>query len=85
MHVGAHHVVDVFGAGAGGGEVGEPGFVLPVVPGGESGVVLVVADAGIDQDGMVRGAQQVGLDAEDQLAGDGIQVGGFHPGAVGFQ
>lgn len=85
MHVGAHHVIDILGAGAGGGEVCEPGIVLLVVPGGKARVVLVVADAGVDQDGVVRGTQQVGLDREDQLARGRVEVGRLHPAAIGFQ
>ena len=68
MHVGAHDVVDVVHRGAGRRQVPLPGVGRLHVPEGPGRPRLVVADAGIDQDGVVRRADQVGLDAEPQLA-----------------
>ena len=83
MQMRAHHVVDLFHRNAGGGEVLLPDIGGFLVPEGPRRAVLVVADAGIDQDVMVRRLDQIALDAEPQLAAGRIQRPQlFQPGPV---
>ena len=54
MEMRAQHRVDRFARKAGGREVGEE-RPLEIVPGRDAAVLLVVAEAGIDDDAAVRG------------------------------
>ena len=82
VEVGAHHEVDVFRSEADGGEVVEIAGRGPVRPGRVEAALLVVADAGIDQDGAVAGPQHVGLHRHRHLVGGGVEEAGLQPCAV---
>jgi hypothetical protein len=68
MEVGAHHVVDVLDLDTGPAEIGDIGRAQPMKlrPGR---TLLVVAEAGIDQDRVVAGFYNEAVKAEEQLAG----------------
>ena len=68
VQVRAHHVVDVVDAEAGGREVLLEAVALHHVPERPRRPRLVVADAGVDQDVVVRRLDHVALDAEHHLA-----------------
>ena len=57
MQMRAHHHVDFLGPGAGGGEPLEIGLVEHV-PERPAGLVLLVAAAGVDQDGLAADLEQ---------------------------
>ena len=65
MQVGAEHVVDVAEAQAGGGKAVEPRLLGEVH---RWRIALVLAGAGIDQDGVLGRAHHVGLVGNDHLA-----------------
>ena len=67
MEMRAHHVIDRFGRHPGGGEIGEIGALHTVElrPGRP---LLVVAEAGIDQDRVTPGLDDEGVKAEHQPA-----------------
>ena len=64
----AHDIVDLFGPDPGGREIGDVGGTQPVElwPGR---ALLVVAEAGIDQDRVVRGLDHKTVKAEHELTG----------------
>ena len=69
VQVRAHDVVDVVHAEPGGGEVLLVAVARHHVPDRPGRTRLVVADAGVDQDVVMRRAHDVALDAQDELAG----------------
>ena len=73
VHVRAHDVVDVADAESGCRQVLLVTIARQHVPERARGARLVVADAAVDQDGVVRGLHDVALDAQDQPA-SGIDV-----------
>ena len=81
VQVGAEDDVDVLGREAGGGEGIEPEAVGLAVPDGAVRQVLVVADAGVDEDGVVGGPDDEGLEAEDDAV-LGVEGVGGEPVAV---
>ena len=64
----AHDVIDFLGLHPGAGEIGEEGRTQPVELRPRR-ALLVVAEAGIDQDGVAAGPDDERVEAEDQLAG----------------
>lgn len=65
VHVGAHHEVDVVRVHPGGGEVVQE-VGAQHVERRVAGPLLVVADAGVDQDGAALAAQHPGPHRRDQ-------------------
>ena len=65
----AHHEVDVLDPEPGRLERLHPVGVVLLVPGRPQREVLVVADAGIDQDVVVRRLDDIGLEAQHDIAG----------------
>ena len=85
VKVGAENVIDLFRVDSHGGEVFEPGRIAALVPGFVPVGRFVVADARVDQDGVVARPHQVGLDRQDQLAGLGTERLGLQPVTMGFE
>ena len=82
VEMGAHHEVDIVGREADGGEPVEVSRRRAVRPGRVEAALLVVADAGIDQDRPVPGPQHVGLHRHHQPVRGGVEEAGLEPGAV---
>ena len=76
------HVVDGLRRDLEGGERPQVGGVGLLVPEGPVGPLLVVADAAVDQDRMMRGAQQVALDREQERPGLRVHRSGLEPALV---
>lgn len=78
VQVGAHYDIDFLGAHA---DCGKIGHVRPVllVPVGTARPVLVIADAGIQQDRQPPGADNVTLEREQHHPGFGIHIIRCHP------
>ena len=81
MEVGAEDEVHFFRTHAGRREVGEEGPVAHV-PRGAGGARLVVADAGIDEDGVPLCAYDVGLYAHHEPARLRIHMARHEPARV---
>ena len=81
VQVGAQHEVNVADREAGGRQGPHVDFVVFHVHGRKFRPVLVIADAAVDQDGVVRGAYDVGLKAKDQLSVRG-ERGRDQPGSM---
>ena len=84
--MGAHDVVDLIDGDACAGKI----FLEPIgvqhVPERARGAWLVVTDATIDQDGVVGGLHQIGLDAKHELAILAVEVAALgHPGPILLQ
>ncbi|MBV37222.1 MAG: hypothetical protein CMM23_00910 [Rhodospirillaceae bacterium] len=45
---------------------------------------FVITDAGIDQDGVARGMQNIGLDVQHDLVGFGLDIARIQPISVGL-
>jgi len=84
VQVGAHHVVDVIVADAGGGKALFPALARLVVPEGPRRPRLVVANAAVDENLVVRRLDEEALEAQHHLA-RGIDVGGPQPAQVLLQ
>jgi hypothetical protein len=82
MHMSAQHEVDIFRCHARCAEIIHPRENLIV----EHIAVarLVIADTGIDQNGVVRRADQKGLDVNHHLATDRIEMARHHPVFMGL-
>ena len=83
VKMGAHHIVDLIDRDTG---VRRP-FLEAVgvhhVPEGTRRAWLVISDATVDQDVVVRGLQQVGLDAEHELPALPVEIAALgHPAAI---
>ena len=81
MEMGAHDVVDLFRLHAGGRQFGHIGGVQHVEH-GPPRARFVVADAGVDQDRVARGFDNVGLDRQDDLIGFRLHIARIEPVAV---
>ena len=75
----AHDEINIAHAKPKRGQVAHIGFALHLMPEGMRRAVLVIANAGINQDVMMRRAHHPGLDAEHQLASLGVQRLGLQP------
>ena len=82
MQMRAHHEIDVADGNARGAERAHVGVVGLQVPFRAQRPRLVVADAAIDQDGVVRRPHDVGLEAQDQHVVVIDRAGLFHPRLV---
>ena len=82
VQVGAHDDVDVRDREAVRGEPAHEGVVALHVPVRPRRPVLVVADAAVDEHRMVRRAQDVGLEAEDEAPRPRFERARLQPGAV---
>ena len=79
VEMGAHHEIDIFGREADGGEVVEIAARRPPRPGRVEAALLVVADAGIDQDRAMPRPQHIGLHRHHDLVGRGVEEAGLQP------
>ena len=78
----AHYEVDVVNGKAGAGEPAQIGIIRLHVPFRPLRPRLVVADAAIDQDGVVRRLHHIGLEAQDQHVLVVERAGLLHPRPV---
>ena len=83
MQVRAHHEVDRFGWAAAGPEAIEERRI-ELVP-GRIVALLVVAEAGVDQDRVAAGLHDPGVDGPDQAIGACLDVVGHHPALLGVE
>ena len=74
-----HNEINIANAKPKRGQVAHIGFALHLVPEGMRRAVLVIADAGINQDIVMRRAHHPGLDAKHQLARLRVQRLGLQP------
>jgi hypothetical protein len=82
MQMRAHHVVDIADGKARRGEAAQKGVVGLHVPFRPLRPRLVVADAAVDQDGVMRRLYDVRLEAQDQHVIVVERMRGTHPRAV---
>ena len=83
VQVGTEDVIDLVRAHPGGPQIIHPSGLAPVLPAGHAVVGLVVADAGVDDNGVAAGAHQVGLHGDDDDAVRSECLG-LEPVAVGL-
>ena len=77
VHVCAQHVVDIFGCRPRRRQGLQPGPIAAMEEGPLA--VLVVASAGVHQDGVMAGLEKKALDGDDQKPGGGVVKPGRHP------
>jgi hypothetical protein len=78
----AHHEIDVLDPEAGSLQRTHPVAVVLLVPRRPQREVLVVADAAIDQDVMVRRLDDIRLEAQHDIPARAVIAAGRQPGEV---
>ena len=83
VQMGAHHVIDLIDRHARRGQISLELIRIHHVPKRPRRAGLMVADTAVDQDVMMRGLDQIALDAQNQLPVHAIQIAAIgHPALV---
>ena len=85
VQVAAHHEVDVLDPEPGCLERVHPVGIVLLVPGRAQREVLVIADAGIDQDVVMRRLDDIGLKAQHDVACVAVVSARCEPGEILFE